>query len=156
MHRYTRLGGAAPARTVESARQQGEVRLGEFLSPLEQAHGDEEVPIEKKRTPEFLHPDRVRHGGDVGQGKDAERKSGGPRYSLAAFAILRLLRLNNSPTGIRAFRMQPRKCRGLLKPESLRYLLLRSRINKRSNINDDCPVGCSLAQVSEIVGKHLL
>jgi hypothetical protein len=38
-------------RSVEGPRQQGEVRLGEFLSPPEQAHGDKEIG--KKRTPEF-------------------------------------------------------------------------------------------------------
>ena len=38
-------------RSVEGLRQQGEIRLGEFLSPPEQAHGDKEIG--KKRTPEF-------------------------------------------------------------------------------------------------------
>ena len=67
-------------RPVEGARQQGEVRLGESLSPFEEAHGDEEIG--KEGTPEFRHRDRIRHGGDGGQGKDADRKSGGPRYPL--------------------------------------------------------------------------
>jgi hypothetical protein len=40
-------------RSVEGSRQQGEVRLGEFLSPPEQAHDDKEISIGKKRTPEF-------------------------------------------------------------------------------------------------------
>jgi hypothetical protein len=38
-------------RSVEGSRQQGQVRLGEFLSPPEQAHGDKQTG--KKRTPEF-------------------------------------------------------------------------------------------------------
>jgi hypothetical protein len=69
-------------RSVEGSRQQGEVRLGEFLSPPEQAHGDKEISIGKKRTPEFRHRDRIRHGGDDSDGKDADRKTGGPRYLL--------------------------------------------------------------------------
>jgi len=69
-------------RSVEGSRQQGEVRLGEFLSPPEQAHADEEISIGKKRTPEFRHRDRIRRGGDDGDGKDADRKTGGPRYLL--------------------------------------------------------------------------
>jgi hypothetical protein len=67
-------------RSVEGSRQQGEIRLGEFLSPPEQAHSDKEMG--KKRTPEFRHRDRTRHGGDDSYGKDADRKSGGPRYPL--------------------------------------------------------------------------
>ena len=73
------------------ARASREVRLGEFLSPPEQAHGDKETG--EKRTPEpgtvwywaeFRHRDRMRHGGDNGYGKDANRKIGGPRYLLAS------------------------------------------------------------------------
>jgi hypothetical protein len=78
-------------RSVEGSRQQGKIRLGEFLSPPEQAHDDKEVSIGKKRTPDFRHRDRIRHGGDDGHGKDADRKigpspegygpqGGGPRY----------------------------------------------------------------------------
>ena len=67
-------------RPVEGARQQGEVRLGESLSPFEEAHGDEEIG--KEGTPEFRHRDRIWHGGDGGERKDADRKSGGPRYPL--------------------------------------------------------------------------
>jgi len=67
---------------VEGARQQGEVRLGEFLSPPEQAHDDKEISMGKKRTPEFRHRDRIRHGSDHRYGKDADRKIGGPRYLL--------------------------------------------------------------------------
>ena len=69
-------------RSVEGSRQQGEIRLGEFLSPPEQAHDDKEISIGKKRTPEFRHRDRIRHGGDNNYGKDADRKIGGPRYLL--------------------------------------------------------------------------
>jgi hypothetical protein len=38
---------------VEGSRPQGEIRLGEFLSPPEQAHDDKEISMGKKRTPEF-------------------------------------------------------------------------------------------------------
>jgi hypothetical protein len=31
-----------------------------------------------------LTDDRIRHGGDDGYGKDADRKTGGPRYLLLA------------------------------------------------------------------------
>jgi len=72
--------GAVP-RSVEGSLQQGEIRRGEFLSPPEQAHDDKEVSFGKKRTPEFRHRDRIRHGGDNGYGKDADRKTGGPRYA---------------------------------------------------------------------------
>jgi len=71
---------------VEGARQQREVRLGESLSSFEEAHDDEEIG--KERTPEFRHRDRIRHGGDGGQGKDADRKSGGPRYPLGPQAVV--------------------------------------------------------------------
>jgi hypothetical protein len=37
-------------RSVEGSRQQGEIRLGEFLSPPEQAHDDKEISIGKKRS----------------------------------------------------------------------------------------------------------
>ena len=43
-------------RSVEGSRQQDEIRLGEFLSPPEQAHGDKEISLGKKRTPEFRQP----------------------------------------------------------------------------------------------------
>jgi hypothetical protein len=49
-------------RSARGSRQQGEIRLGEFLSPPEQVHGDKEVSIGKKRAPEFRHRDRIRHG----------------------------------------------------------------------------------------------
>ena len=37
---------------VEGSCQHGEVRLGGFLSPPEQARGDKETSIGKKRTPQ--------------------------------------------------------------------------------------------------------
>jgi hypothetical protein len=46
-------GPQVHGRSVEGWRQQGEVRLGEFLSPPEQAHDDKETSMGKKRTPEF-------------------------------------------------------------------------------------------------------
>ena len=66
-------------RSVEDSRQQGEVRLGEFLSPPEQAHDDKEISIGRKKTPEFRHRDRIWHGSDDGYRKDADRKTGGLR-----------------------------------------------------------------------------
>jgi hypothetical protein len=44
-------GPQAHDHPVEGSCQQTEVRLGELLSPPEQAHGDKESG--KKRTPEF-------------------------------------------------------------------------------------------------------
>jgi hypothetical protein len=52
----------------------------EFLPPLEHAHDDKEMSIRKKTTPEFRRRDRRRHGRDHLYGKDADHKSGGPRY----------------------------------------------------------------------------
>jgi hypothetical protein len=40
-------------RSIKGSRQQGEIRLGEFLSPPEQAHDDKEISIGKRRTPQF-------------------------------------------------------------------------------------------------------
>jgi len=42
-----------PPGPVEDTRQQGDVRLGESLSPFEEAHSDEEIPIGKEGTPEL-------------------------------------------------------------------------------------------------------
>jgi hypothetical protein len=67
-------------RSVEGPRQQGGVRLGEFLSPPQQTHGDKETSVGKKGTSEFRHRDRMRRGGDDCRGKDADRDRGGPRY----------------------------------------------------------------------------
>jgi hypothetical protein len=69
-------------RSVEGSRQEGEIRLSEFLSSPQQAHDDKEISIGKKSTPDFRHRDRIRHGGDNGYGKDADRETGGPRYLL--------------------------------------------------------------------------
>jgi hypothetical protein len=63
-------------------RAAGKIRLGEFPSPSEQAHDDKGISMGKKRTAEFRHRDRLRHGGDDSYGKDADRKIGGPRYLL--------------------------------------------------------------------------
>ena len=38
------------------SRRPGEIRLGQFLPPPEQAHDDEEISMGKKRTPELRHP----------------------------------------------------------------------------------------------------
>jgi hypothetical protein len=73
-----REGRVLCRRSVEGSRQPGEIRLGEFLSPPEQAHDDKESG--KKRTPEFRHRERIRQGSGDRQGKDADRKIGGPRY----------------------------------------------------------------------------
>jgi hypothetical protein len=79
-------GPQAHDRSVEGSRQQGEIRLGEFLSPPEQPHDDKEISIGKKKTPEprtrwyraeLRHRARIRHGGDNSYGKDAGRKIGG-------------------------------------------------------------------------------
>ena len=49
---------------------------------IPEAHDDKEISIGRKRTLEFQHRDRTRHGGDNSYGKDADRKVGGPRYLL--------------------------------------------------------------------------
>jgi hypothetical protein len=72
-------GPQAHDHLAEGSRQQGEVRLGEFLSPPEQAHGGKESG--KKRTPEFRPRDRMRHGGDNGKRRGLAAASG-PRYLL--------------------------------------------------------------------------
>jgi hypothetical protein len=71
-------GPQAHGNSVEGPRQEGEIRLAEFLSLPEQAHDDNEIAVGKKRTPDFRHRDRIRHGGDDGYGKDADRKIGPP------------------------------------------------------------------------------
>jgi len=54
-------------RSVERARQQSEISFDQFCAAFQQAHSNEEIPIRKKRTPER---------------RDADRKTGGPRYLL--------------------------------------------------------------------------
>jgi len=44
-----------------------------LLSPPGPAYGDKEIG--KKSTPDFRHRDRIRHGGEDGGGKDADRKT---------------------------------------------------------------------------------
>jgi len=46
--------------SVGGARQQGEIRLGEFFSPPEQAHGDKEMAIPGERFA-LLAPAAVSH-----------------------------------------------------------------------------------------------
>jgi hypothetical protein len=48
---YAFSGCSRRSRSVEGSRQQGEIRLGDFLSPPEQAHGDKEMG--KKGTEEL-------------------------------------------------------------------------------------------------------
>jgi hypothetical protein len=64
-------------RSVEAPRQQGKIRLAEFLSPPKQAHGNKEKSIGKKRAAQFRHGDKIRPGANGGYGKDADRKTGG-------------------------------------------------------------------------------
>jgi hypothetical protein len=37
-------------RSVEGSRQQGEIRVGKLLSPHEQAHGDKDISVAKKKN----------------------------------------------------------------------------------------------------------
>ena len=83
---FMSMGGPqVHGRSVEGSRQGGEVRLGELLSPPEEAHGDKEIG--KKRTPEVRHRHTIRRGGDDGHGRDADRKTGGPRYLVHTPAL---------------------------------------------------------------------
>jgi hypothetical protein len=75
-------GPQAHDHSVEGPRRQGEIRLGEFVSPPDQGHGDKEISVGMKRTPEFRHRDGIQHGGNDGTGKDADHNSGGPRCLL--------------------------------------------------------------------------
>ena len=82
-------GPQAHDHSVEGSCRQGEIRLGELPSPPEQAHDDKEIGKKRKPEPrtrwyraEFRHRDRIRHGGDNGYGKDADRKTAGSRYPL--------------------------------------------------------------------------
>jgi hypothetical protein len=85
-------GAQAHGNSVEGSRQQGEIRLGEFPSPPEQARGDKEISIRENRTPEprtvsygaeFRHRDRMRQGGGDGYGrKRGLAAATGPRFPL--------------------------------------------------------------------------
>jgi hypothetical protein len=61
---YRAPEGVQCPRPVEGSRQEGEVRLGEFLSPPEQAHGDKGSG--EKRPPGFRDCGGIRQGGDGG------------------------------------------------------------------------------------------
>jgi len=61
---------------IEGSPQQGEIRLGEFVSSPEQARDDKEISIEWKKAPELRHRDRIPHSGD--------RKRRGPQNRRSA------------------------------------------------------------------------
>jgi hypothetical protein len=46
-----RDGPQAHDHTIEGSCQQGEIRLGQFLSPPERAHGDKEIGKKRRREP---------------------------------------------------------------------------------------------------------
>ena len=48
---------------------------------------------ERIRAREFRHRNRIRHGENDGNGRDADRKGGGPRYLLKGLAGRSGLRL---------------------------------------------------------------
>jgi len=75
-------GPQAHDHSPEGSCQQSEVRLGESLSPPEQAHGDKQSG--KEGRPESRPRERMQHGGDDGYGKDADPplRLAGPRYLL--------------------------------------------------------------------------
>jgi hypothetical protein len=68
VRRLTDSSALTPAYSLQldhgqsSGRLQRKVRPRELLSPPQEAHGDKEISAGKKRTPEFRHRDRVRHG----------------------------------------------------------------------------------------------
>jgi len=69
-------------RSVEGSRQQSEIRLGEFLSPPEQAHDNEEMSIGKKRSFDTaIEYDTVAIRA-TGRTR-TRRPTGDPRYLLA-------------------------------------------------------------------------
>jgi hypothetical protein len=68
------------AGAVDSAGQQAEVSLDQPCMPRERAHGDKEISLRKKRTPELGHRDRIRRGSDGSFGRDADPvRRDGPR-----------------------------------------------------------------------------
>ena len=70
------------ARSVEGERQPAEIGVKEFGALFEQAHGDEEISIGKKRTPEPRHGSRIQCRNYDYQIRAADLKDGGPRYLL--------------------------------------------------------------------------
>jgi len=60
---------------IQRQKPQGRKGGDSALSPPQQAHGDKEISVGRKGTPEFPHRDRIQHGGDDGYGKDAARKT---------------------------------------------------------------------------------
>jgi len=86
--------GASPRRRRSSrsasfarrrSRLPGEITFGESLSPLWDAHGDQEVSVGKKKAPDPRHSDRMRHGDNDGHGEDEDRPltmAGSSRYLL--------------------------------------------------------------------------
>ena len=73
----------ARRRSVEGSRQQGEIRLGEFLSSPEQAHDDKEISIGKKRTPGVSTPRQ-----NTGTGGSFLRERRGPQKRRSAHATI--------------------------------------------------------------------
>ncbi len=73
---------------MEGACQEDEIRLGEFSAPWEQAYGDEKVSVRKKRATQFRHGDTIRHRERDCEGRDADRKTGGPRYACFKLKLI--------------------------------------------------------------------
>jgi len=72
------------ASSVESDRQQDEIRIGQLGAPLQQPYGDGNISVGKKRTPQLRHAVIPNRGAD-GHRKHADRKGDGPRHLLASF-----------------------------------------------------------------------
>ena len=84
--RHTRKQHVCPARDPI---QSGAARTAAFAVPVscpgtprEEAHGDGEISIGTKRTPQLRHGATIQHCGHDCDRKDADRKGGGPRYLL--------------------------------------------------------------------------
>ena len=58
------------------------VRFSSPGTPGEEAHGDQEVPVRKKRALQLRHSATLQRRGRDCDRKDADRKTGGPRYLL--------------------------------------------------------------------------
>jgi len=63
---------------IESASQDREIGLGQFRSPSEQSHREEETSVGKKGPPQLRHGGRIREGDLDGEGKDADPDQIGP------------------------------------------------------------------------------